>query len=188
MSSWNKEEWKERSRAFVEGKTCEWCDAKAGDTYTDRKDKIRKKHLTPHHRNPPKLGLPAYRKIANRFHREYFAKGAHSEEFKERLRELAGLRSQAVEELGDKVEEKDLKKRIRFIFDEAHREEIDALYGEYTKAAEKEYMKLTPETAMVLCNRCHTARRYGKVLCSRCRENYHSPKYPTCYSCSSEGR
>ena len=82
------------------------------------------------------------------------------------------------------MEGKDLKKRIRFIFDEAHRTEIDALYGEYKKMAEAEYMELTPENAMVLCNRCHTARRYGKVLCQRCKENYHNPKYPACYSCS----
>jgi len=82
------------------------------------------------------------------------------------------------------VEEKDLKKRIRFIFDEAHRTEIDERYAEYKRLAEEEYMELTPEKVMVLCTRCHTARRHGKVLCRRCRENYHNPKYPTCYICS----
>jgi len=36
--------------------------------------------------------------------------------------------------------------RIRFIFNEAHRTEIDALYGEYKKMAEAEYMELTLRT------------------------------------------
>jgi hypothetical protein len=171
MSTWNKEEWKKRSKAFVEGKTCEWCGAENGDTYTDRKGKTRNKHLTPHHRDPPKLGLRAYKKIATKFYREH--KDEHSQ-----------LRAQAIEGLGDRVEEKDLRKRVRFLFDEAHREEIDELYQEYKRRVEEEYMDLTPEKIMVLCNRCHTARKYGKVLCRKCRENYHNPKYPTCYTCA----
>ena len=182
MSSWNKDEWKERSDAFKEGKVCEWCSAKTGDEYATGKGKTKKKYLTVHHRNPPKLGRQAYRKIANKFHREYFAN--NQEELKERLKELAGLREQAVKDLGPHIEEKDLKKRIRYIFDGAHRAEIDELYEEYKRQAELEYMTLTPETAMVLCNRCHTARRYGKVLCQKCKEHYHNPKYPMCYHCN----
>jgi len=103
---------------------------------------------------------------------------------KERRQELEALRAQAVKDLGPHVEEKDLKKRTRYIFDGAHREEIDELYEEYKRQAELEYMELTPETVMVLCNRCHTARRYGKVLCQKCREHYHNPKYPMCYHCN----
>ena len=36
---------------------------------------------------------------------------------------------------------------------------------------------------MVLCRRCASARRYNKILCERCGENYHGKKLDICFEC-----
>ena len=45
---WRSPEWKARSRAYVEGKACEWCGARAGDKYTDSKGQERTVGPAPH--------------------------------------------------------------------------------------------------------------------------------------------
>ena len=35
----------------------------------------------------------------------------------------------------------------------------------------------------VLCRRCAFARRNNKVLCQKCGENYHNPKFNQCFQC-----
>ena len=39
---------------------------------------------------------------------------------------------------------------------------------------------------MVLCNRCHFAKQKGKILCLKCGEHYHSPRYENCFNCQPE--
>ena len=68
---WRSPEWKARSRAYVEGKACEWCGARAGDKYTDSKGKTRTLGLAPHHIEKHKWGLPLYRQVRDRLYRQW---------------------------------------------------------------------------------------------------------------------
>ena len=35
---------------------------------------------------------------------------------------------------------------------------------------------------LLLCVRCVYARKKGLVLCEKCKEDYHKPKYPSCFN------
>lgn len=35
----------------------------------------------------------------------------------------------------------------------------------------------------VICKRCHHAHNKGKILCKKCKVNYHKPNYEMCYQC-----
>lgn len=178
-------EWKAKARAYVEGKPCEWCGRHAGDVVEveDRKGNLKRITLkiAPHHRKKIEMGLMVNKRLANQFYREHFKGGANRDEYD-------ALRAQAVSELPERVEEKDIKARLRFIFDKNHRDELDAQYEEYKKWAEEEYMDLRPEKTVILCNRCHWAREKGMVLCLECNHYYRDPRYPTCYKCLQKTR
>lgn len=180
--TYDKDEWKRRSAAFIEqqGGACEWCGLKPGDVYVDSKGKERKiRSLSSHHRKKIPLGLGVYKKLATKFFRDYFKRGAHQEEW-DRLWE------ETESELHEYVEKKDIRARVRFKWDQEHRQDLDELYEDYKKWAEEEYLDLTPEKALVLCNRCHYAREKGLVICSRCLKKYHKPQYPMCSTCWKE--
>ncbi|MFH0850565.1 MAG: hypothetical protein V1924_06475 [Candidatus Bathyarchaeota archaeon] len=68
---WRSPEWKKRSRAYTEGKACEWCGARAGDKYTDSKGKTRTLGLAPHHIEKHKWGLPLYNQVRDRLYRQW---------------------------------------------------------------------------------------------------------------------
>ena len=178
-------EWKAAARAYVEGKPCEWCGRHAGDIVEveDRKGKVKRVTLTiaPHHRKKIEMGLKVYKRLADRFYKDYFKDGANREEYDRLRREADG-------NLPERVEEKDVKKRVRFEFDKNHRLDLDAQYDEYKKWAEAEYMDLRPEKAIILCNRGHWAREKGLVLCLECKLYYRDPRYPTCYRCLQKAR
>jgi len=36
---------------------------------------------------------------------------------------------------------------------------------------------------LVLCRKCAYARRNNKILCKKCGENYHNPKFNQCFQC-----
>ena len=169
-------EWKKASRSYTEDKTCEWCGRKSGDIVTvgDRKIKI---SLVPHHREKAKFGLRVYKRLATVYFKEYFKKGAHSDEY-------TALWIEAKTSLIPGAEDKDIRKRLRFLWDQKHRGELDEIYGRYKEEKKREYMLLSPDTAIILCNRCHYAREKGLILCKICNLNYHKPQYPTCYNCS----
>jgi len=57
-------------------------------------------------------------------------------------------------------------------------------YAEFKARVSETYLIFTPETVEALCKRCHYARDHGKVLCTRCGENYHSTRYTQCYACN----
>ena len=174
--TYQKKEWREKSREYVEDKSCEWCGRKKGDTVTikDREIKI---YLVPHHRVKKQLGLRVYKRLANRHFGEYFRLGKNKEEWH-------GLYDEAEESLVSGAEEKDIKKRLRYIWDQRHRADLDKLYDDYKYGAEQDYLNLTPEKVLILCNRCHFAREKGLIICKQCNLNYHRPQYPTCYNCS----
>lgn len=169
-------EWKKASRSYTEDKTCEWCGRKSGDIVIvgDREIKI---SLVPHHREKAKFGLRVYKRLATVYFKEYFKKGAHSDEYN-------ALWIEAKTSLIPGAEDKDTRKRLRFLWDQKHRGELDEIYGRYKEEKKREYMILNPGTAIILCNRCHYAREKGLILCKICNLNYHKPQYPTCYNCS----
>lgn len=174
--TYEKKEWKEKSRAYVKDKLCEWCGRKAGDIVIV-KDKEIKIYLVPHHRVKKQLGLRVYKRLANKMFGEYFKLGKNKHE-KEDLYDKARV------SLVSGAEEKDIKKRVRFLWDQLHRDDLNKLYDDYKYGAEQDYLDLTPEKVMILCNRCHFAREKGFIICKMCNLNYHKPQYPTCYRCS----
>jgi len=174
--TYEKKEWKEKSREYVTDKSCEWCGRKAGDIVSV-KDKEIKIYLVPHHRVKKQIGLRVYKRLANKMFGEYFKLGKNKEERED-------LYDEARRSLISGAEVKDIKKRARFIWDQHHRDDLDTLYDDYKYGAEQDYLDLTPEKAMIFCNRCHFAREKGFVLCQKCRINYHKPIYPSCYNCS----
>ncbi|MGA7798396.1 MAG: hypothetical protein WB986_07235 [Methanoregula sp.] len=48
-----------------------------------------------------------------------------------------------------------------------------------------DYLEISDDTVIVLCNKCHVAYHNGLHLCPKCKKNYTKPKYPNnlCYSC-----
>lgn len=123
------------------------------------------------------LGLRVYKRLANKMFGEYFKLGKNKEERK-------NLYDEAQKSLVSGAEGKDIKKRLRFIWDQRHREVLNKLYSDYKYGVVQDYLDLTPEKILILCNRCHFAREKGFVLCQKCKINYHKPIYPSCYTCS----
>ncbi len=169
-------EWKKTSQTYTKNKTCEWCGRKSGDIVTigDREIKL---SLVPHHRERAKFGLRVYKRLATAYFKEYFKDGTHIDEY-------TTLWNGAKMSLITGVEDKDIRKRLRYLWDQTHRGELDKIYSDYKEEKKREYMVLNPDTAIILCNRCHYAREKGLVLCKTCSLKYHKPQYPTCYDCS----
>lgn len=171
-------EWRELSRAYVKDKSCEWCGRKSGDivkiSWKDKKKEI-KISLSVHHREKQKFGLQVYKRLATKYFKDYFRGGNTTEHM--------GLYIEAKKSLIPGAEDKDLKKRVRFLFDQKHRDTLDQIYQDYKDEKKREYMVLNPETAIILCNRCHYAREKGLILCKICRIKYHKPRYSMCYNC-----
>lgn len=169
-------EWKKVSKSYTEGKTCEWCGRKSGDiiTFGDRKIRL---SLVPHHREKAKFGLRVYKRLATAYFKKYFKDNAHRDEY-------TSLWLEASNSLIHKAEDKDIQKRLRYLWDQKHLDELTEIYDNYKEEKRREYMILNPDTAIILCNRCHYARERGLVLCKVCNLKYHKPRYPTCYECS----
>lgn len=172
-------EWEETSRSYTKDKTCEWCGRKSGDiiTFGDRKIKL---SLVPHHREKAKFGLRVYKRLGTAYFKEYFKKGAHSDEY-------TALWAEGKNSLIASAEDKDIRERLRYLWDQEHRSELDEIYDRYKEEKKREYMILNPDTAIILCNRCHYARERRLILCKVCNLKYHKPRYPTCYGCSKVG-
>jgi len=165
---WNSPEWKKVSREFTEGKVCEWCGRKAGDTYITKKGDVRRVGLAPHHIEKHKWGLPLYNQVKNRLFSDWWKqhKLDHGYDVP---------RSLAVKEVRSYVKGMwviDNLDLIQTEFAAAKREILDA------------YINLDPEHVIILCTRCHYARGKGLLICPVCKENYRKKSYPTCYSCS----
>lgn len=74
MSIHKSKQWIEKREKFIEGKVCEWCGS------TDQ--------LSIHHKNPPKVGIGPYNKIANEYYQEYFKDGNNESELKQYFEEI----------------------------------------------------------------------------------------------------
>lgn len=173
-------EWKELSRAYVENKECEWCHREAGDIVFVR-DKTIKLFLVPHHREKAKFGLRVYKRLATAYFKQYFKDNAHRDEY-------TSLWLKASNSLISGAEDKDKRKRLRFLWDQKHLDELSDIYEAYKEERNKEYLTLNPDTVIILCNRCHYAREKGLILCKICNLRYQKPQYPTCYNCRRKPR
>ena len=176
-------QWKSKSKSYTLGKACEWCGHHDGDVVVVKRkgqDKEIVLHLVPHHRKRVPLGLRVYKSLTTKYFKEYFVGESHEDEWYE-------LQADARGSLVAGAEDKDIKKRLRYIWEQKHRAELDGLYGDYKKKAEEDYITLTPDSTIILCSRCHYAREKGLVLCKTCKTNYHNPRYASCFICSKVG-
>lgn len=164
---WKSPEWKKQAATYSENKPCAWCGANPGDTYTTRKGKTRKLGFSVHHIEKHKWGLSLYNQVKNKLFREYYKKHISKPVFLF----PAGL---------SKTE---YRKQTKFDWEKAHQDEITEAFQEEKTRILRDYMNLTDENAVVLCNRCHYAREKGFVLCKICGKGYHKPKYMQCWSC-----
>jgi hypothetical protein len=161
-------EWRERSRAYVEGKTCEWCGAKAGDKYIDSKGRERTVGLAPHHIEKRRWGLPLYRQVRDRLYRQWLKDHDPGEAPR-------GLTA---------------REGRRYLKDQWTRQSlglISVAFEEEKRRTLAEYTALSPERTIILCNRCHYAREKGLLLCPVCRTRYRRPRNPTCLECRRGG-
>lgn len=168
---WKNPEWKKTSQVYTEGKTCEWCGAQAGDTYTDSNGKTRKLGLSPHHIEKHKWGLPLYNQVKNALFVAWLKKNRdHGYEVPRSLSERE--RREYVKSLW--------ARENGAIISEAFEKEKQRILETYTH--------LSPENIIILCSRCHYARERGLLICPECGRNYRKPKYPTCYDCTKKRR
>ena len=167
---WGSKEWKKRSKAFVEGKSCAWCGAKAGDTYTDRKGKTRKLGLSPHHIEKHKWALPLYKQVATELFNEWY-----KNEYNQTIR---------ISPVG--LTKREQKKQLKDEWINSNREYITEEFELKKQDIIQTYIDLNEEEVMPLCTRCHYAREKGLLICPECKTHYRKPKYKTCYTCSKE--
>ena len=161
---WRSPEWKARSRAYIEGKACEWCGAGAGDKYTDSRGRERTVGLAPHHIEKHRWGLTLYRQVRDRLYRQHL-KGLPPGEAPRGL-----SAREAARYLKDRWTQANLEAITR-AFEEEKRRILDA------------YMNLNPEKTIILCSRCHYAREKGLLICPVCKARYRKPRNPTCRGC-----
>jgi len=164
---WKSPEWKAQAKAFSEGKICAWCGAKPGDTYTSRKGKTCKLGFSVHHLEKHKWGLPLYNQVKNKLFREYYRDLKSKPDFKYPI----------------EFSKRTFANRIKFDWFQSNKDEIQANFQKEKERIIKDYMNLTDENAVVLCNKCHYARHKGLILCKKCKKNYHKTKYAQCYEC-----
>jgi len=164
---WKSPEWKKASKAYLEGQACEWCGAKAGDTYEDSKGKTRRLGLSPHHIEKHKWGLPLYNQVKNRLFAAWLKQDKGQWHLVPRglsQRERRGyLKNMWAKDNGTIISEAFEKEKQRIL---------------------ETYIHLSPENIIILCSRCHYAREKGLLICPECHKNYRKPQFQTCYDCN----
>jgi len=165
---WKSPEWKAQAVAFKEGKPCAWCRAKPGDTYTTKSKKSRKFGFSVHHIEKHKWGLSLYNQVKNKMFRKYW----QDKTSKPLFLFPTGL------------SRKEYREQLKYEWENSHKEDIQTAFQEKKELIINDYLNLTEENAVVLCNRCHYARERGMVLCKICGKGYHKPKYDRCWKCS----
>ena len=168
---WKAPEWKKASKAYTEGKTCEWCGAKAGDTYEDSKGKTRRLGFSPHHIEKHKWGLPLYNQVKNQL-------------FSAWLKQNKDHNYDAPRSLN----QKEKREYIKMLWAKDNGTIISEVFEEEKRKILDTYIHLSHENIIILCSRCHYAREKGLLICSECKKNYRKPKYPTCYDCTKNRR
>jgi len=179
FDTYNTPEWREARDTFIaeQGGVCEMCGHKEGDVVTvvDIKGHVKNIviKLNPHHKEKIKLGIGARNKLITKLFNAF----SKNKILWERLKDLA------VGELGDYVDSRDIRARMKTLWYDNNKQLVDKEYQKYKQAASEQYLILTPATAYVTCQRCHYAREKGLLLCKKCGLYYHKPKYRQCYRC-----
>ena len=173
---WRSPEYKARCAKLMEeaGGVCEWCGHRKGDPYVDSKGVTRVRSMAVHHRNPPDIGLRAYKRLANHLLKSWT---------KINMTEWRELTMEARMSFPYEATDADAKRRAEFNWAKEHRQRISEAYEEHRAKVIMVYSHPTGETAIVSCSRCHTAREKGKVICRVCRERYHDPRHQMCLVC-----
>ena len=161
---WRSPEWKKRSRAYTEGKACEWCGARAGDKYTDSKGKERTLGLAPHHIEKHKWGLPLYNQVRDRLYRQW-------------------LKEHSPGEAPRGLSERERRSILKYQWTRQNLEAVTRAFEEEKRRILDDYMTLDPEKTIILCSKCHYAREKGLLICPVCKTRYRKPRNPTCSLC-----
>jgi len=150
---WASPEWKARSRAYVQGKACEWCGARAGDRYTDSAGRKRTVGLAPHHVEKHKWGLPLWRQVRDRLYARW-------------------LKDHDPGEAPRGLSARETKRYHKDRWTRGHLELINVAFEEEKRRIIKDYLELSPEKIIVLCGRCHYAREKGLLICPECKTRH----------------
>ena len=183
-------EWRSARDKFIkdQGGICVYCDRHEGDIVEieDRKGKIKRVKITlaPHHIKLVPLGLPVYKKLCTQAFSEHFgSNGSRNND------EWTGLWADAQIILGMYSTPREIRARMKHIWNQKNQDMLKKKYAEYKEQAKLDYLDLTPEKAIIICQRCHYAREHGMVLCQKCKTYYikANSRYKTCYRCSKHG-
>jgi len=164
---WKSPEWKKQSEEFKEGKPCAWCGAIPGDTYTDKKGKTRKLGFSVHHIEKHKWGLSLYNKVKNNLFKDYYKDIKSKPSFQHPV----------------EMSKRAFANRTKFDWHHSHKDEIQTEFQKEKERIIKDYLNITDENVIVLCNKCHYATEKGLILCKKCKKAYHKPKYNQCFEC-----
>ena len=63
-------------------------------------------------------------------------------------------------------------------------EDALATYKNKVQELISDYENMTDVT--VLCKKCHSATRFGLIICDKCKKGYHNMRYEVCFSCYRE--
>jgi hypothetical protein len=165
---WGSPEWKRLRREYVEGKACEWCGARAGDTYTTRKGETRAVGLAPHHIEKHPWGKTLYRQVRRRLFNKWYSENKALQQYM----------------IPPGLSEREYRKTLEYEWARDNRLEISEAFEEEKRRVLGKYVELTPENVIILCSRCHFAREKGLLICPVCKENHRQKRYATCYRCS----
>ena len=193
MTIHNTQEWRDARSAFIasRGNKCEICGRQEGDVIrvTDRSGRQRdiKISLSVHHKKRALTGLPLYRKVVSEMFREAVGpplRRSSSPTWKR-------LEAKAREAVGYVATDRRVYNYAKKLWALENHDAIKAQYEKKKAEARQAYLSLTPDNAIVLCQRCHIAWEKGLKLCPVCRTYYYrpSPMYPdACYKCNTERR
>ena len=163
---WKSPVWKKISKAYVEGKTCEWCGAKAGDTYEDSKGKTRKLGLSPHHIEKHKWALPLYNQVKNRLFSAWLKQNRENNY-----------------QVPRSLSQREGREYLKNMWARDNGTIISVAFEHEKQKILNTYIHLSPENVIILCTKCHYARERGLLICPVCRKNYRKLQFRTCYSC-----
>jgi len=164
--------WKRRAKAFKEGKPCAWCGAKPGDTYvTWKAKKTRRLGFSVHHIEKHPWGKTLRKREETRLFNAWWKthKNDHGYEM------LPGLSGSTV------------RASVKRLWVRDHSHEITEAFLEAKRLILLDYITLTPEKNMVLCQKCHHHyEKKNEVLCS-CGRGYYNPrKHIHCWQCNED--
>ena len=192
-SIYNTDAWKKAREEFIRsrGSVCEMCGRRAGEVVKIKTRKGKEKEvrisLSVHHKDPPPYGLKLYKKIVNQLFRETVG----NPKTRDSNPIWAIYEKEARLALGSKANARKIYEYAKKQWSIDNQELVQKKFKEAKQKAQEEYLKLTPENAIVLCQRCHLARERGLRLCPICKTYYYrpSPFYPdACYRCNKEVR